>query len=234
MFRFIGILSCFCLTFLVGLGAVAGLRSIGSPQPEQRVGTTPPKAAESYDFFSPPVVSTEMPELPPGFKAKKTYCTDRRIRPIWNAIRRDKEWRKILEYTLGSPNCVDMFEVAKKDLNGDGMKEVMVRGMTGQLCGGVGNCELWVFEVRNGKYRLLLNSSDYHQRSPMGKQVRSTRTNGYRDLLLTWHLSASDTSFTDYKFNGRKYVESRCRYETPEHIPNSDRVRWRFVPCDRF
>ncbi|MGQ0541454.1 MAG: hypothetical protein ACT4O9_06340 [Blastocatellia bacterium] len=141
--------------------------------------------------------------------------------------------REILDYTTQSPDCRDVFEIKHVDLNRDGRKEILVRSTTAQFCGAVGNCDFWIFERRRSGLRMLLHGDDYWDVTKMGDQVKRTRTNGYSDILLKGHFSVSETSYSTYKFNGRKYVETKCLYETPkEH--NGDKTTWEFVTCKEF
>jgi hypothetical protein len=195
------------------------------------------KSQEHYNFFSPPQTATPdfeergYPNNPP--ESRKTFCSDPKIRPIWNAIRRDSESREILEYTTESPDCKDMFEITYVDLDRDGKKEILVRSRNAQFCGAVGNCAFWILEKSRNGLRILLHGTDYSDVTKMGSQILRTRTNGYSDILLKGHFSASDTSYSTYKFNGKKYVETKCLYETPK-VHNGDKTIWEFVTCKEF
>lgn len=186
--------------------------------------------SEAYDFFSSP----QMPAEPISeLVAKKTYCHDPKLVGIWNTIRREKEVRELLDYTTESPDCKDMFEVKYVDLNLDRRPEILVRARTIQFCGAVGNCDLWVLDTTGKQYRVLLHADDYVDRSDMGEQVRPTKTHGYSDLLLKGHFSAGNTSFSTYKFDGKKYRESRCLYETYKY-DEDNKPKWYFVKCSEF
>lgn len=213
------------------------LACISSSFDRTHISTLPDRTPtpSTYDFLNPLKTPTPESTMPPGMEAKKTFCTDPQVLPVWNLIRRQKVWREGLDYTTEDPNCVGMFEIKRVDLNRDSKSELLVRGKTSQFCGAVGNCQLWVFAKVGNGYRLLLNTTDYWERSgEVGKQVRKNRTHGYRDIRVTGHFSVSDTSFTDYKFDGRKYVESRCRYETRDFSRGYDPPRWHLVPCAKF
>jgi hypothetical protein len=230
-------LLAFSIGFMIGIGSSMLMRERKEPSGHPDI----PRAVaidehpiRGYDFVSSPS-RPKIPVTPASdLVTKKTYCRDPKILPIWNAIRRNKEWREILAYTTESPDCADMFELKHVDLNHDGKMEDLVRGRTIEMCGGVGNCQFWVFEKRGKDYQILLNASDYIDRSIMGQQIRRAQTNGYSDLLLKGHFSAAETSFTDYKFNGRKYVESGCLYEVPDYRGGDQPAKWHFISCKEF
>lgn len=235
------------MTFFVSLaiGAFSGslkLRPIS--ESSTRDTTERVTAGEYYDFFaadkkveSTPPANTS-PQIEPG-EARKTFCSDPEIRPIWRLIRRDPEVREALEYVwnpFDNPDCKAMFELKYVDLDRDGRAEILVRGGVA-LCGAVGNCDFWVIKRERKSLRLLLHAGDYIDATDMGKQVLKARTNGYADLLLKGHFSASETRYSTYKFNGRRYVESKCRY----HVPNYDDPQydnenptWHLISCREF
>lgn len=126
--------------------------------------------------------------------------------------------------------CDDLFERTDVDLNNDGSPEILLRGVP---CGGTGNCSFNVFQRTRSGYRVLLDSTDYIDRAQMGEQVLKRRTNGYSDVLLRGHFSAAETSFTYFRFNGRKYVESHCLFEVHDYTEEGA-VIWRFITCHEF
>ncbi|MEK7724596.1 MAG: hypothetical protein AAB336_09635 [Acidobacteriota bacterium] len=142
-------------------------------------------------------------------KPNKPFCYDKNFLPIWKVLLKDKdfqEWEPISEYSL---DCKDMLEIKKIDLNQDGTVEILLRGNNFNLCSPVGNCAFWIFEKRSKNYRKILYSTDYIDVSKLGQQILKTKTNGYSDILLKGHLSASDTSYRFFTFDGRKYKISK-------------------------
>ncbi len=166
---------------------------------------------------------------------QKTYCSDLRIMPIWKTLLADKASREVLEYSTDVTDCKDILEIKYVDLNGDRKNEVLVRAVSIPSCGAVGNCDFWILEKRNGRYRIILHDNDYWDITEMGKQVLRKRTNGYRDVLLKGHFSAAETSFVTYRYNGKRYVQSRCRYQVPDHSrSDANQTRWHFISCSKF
>lgn len=231
MLRYVSFLLVFCTTFAIGLICAPANHSLL----EKSIQPGPNPAAEArHDFFE--IAAPERPKptvryAPP----KKTFCSDSEILPIWNALFRDKESREVLEYSTDVQDCREILEIKYIDLNGDRRKEVLVRAVTIPSCGAVGNCDFWVLEKRTGRHRILLHGDDYWDASRMGEQVLRNRTKGYRDILLKGHFSASDTSYSTYRFNGNRYIESRCRYHIPDHENSTaDETKWHFVTCNEY
>lgn len=238
MSQFVFRLLTFLLTLGVGLffGFVKLNLNDDSALPkkqDEQVDKTP----EHYNFFSPPRSDThgveESVNTTNPLEVRRTFCTDPKLRPIWNAIRRDREIREMLDYTTESPDCRDMFEVKYVDLNRDGRKEILLRATAIQFCGAVGNCAFWIFERKGSRYRILHEGSDYVDRSKMGEQVLRTKTKGYNDILVKGHFTAAHTGFYYFKFDGRKYKDSKCLYEVP-YYDSKNNLRWKFITCTQF
>jgi hypothetical protein len=212
-----------------------GLLCVSNDQPK-RVCHRPlqiePIVETGYDF------SARVPDDASNRHApieRKTYCTDRRIMPIWNTLLGDKASREVLEYSTDVTDCKDILEIKYFDLNGDRKYEVLVRAVSIPSCGAVGNCDFWILEKRNGRFRIILHDNDYWDITEMGKQVLRERTNEYRDILLKGHFSAAETSFVTYRYNGKRYVQARCRYQVPDHSrSDANQTKWHFIPCIEF
>ena len=218
-------------TLLVGIGCVAGigyLASLFSEREPAIVQSSEPLKPATYDFFSAPKVAPEEPVYP-----KELSCYDLTILPIWNVLKNDEQFKERVGYSDDSPDCSEMLEIERVDLNRDGRKEILVRGKNFHLCSGVGNCAFWVLEEGRTRPRVLLSSSDYADVSDVGEQVLKTRSNGYSDLLVRGHFSAAETGHYTYKFDGKKYVEAKCMYEVP--MPEAvEPVAWEMITCEEF
>lgn len=216
------------LTMSVGIGfaaAVAALVSIFSPMPNHASAAL---ASEGYDFFSAPRV-----EAPPLPQKAELSCYDHYILPIWQELKKDEDFIDRLNAMGGTLNCSDMLEVKAIDLNRDGRLEFLVRGKDFQFCGATGNCKFWAFEKRGARARVILSASDYGENTPLGDQVQRSRTGGYANLLLKGHFTAAETSYTTYRFDGKRYVESRCMYEVPKHRRDGE-GSMELITCDEF
>lgn len=88
------------------------------------------------------------------------------------------------------------------DLNHDGIPEVVAQGMVG--CSPTGNCLFWILQKAHVGYRLLL----------MGEgqtfTVQKTVTNGFHDIVLSMHASATESGLTDYRYKGGVYHDVGC------------------------
>ena len=161
------------------------------------------------------------------------FCNDPAIKPIWNAIRRDEEVREALDHRASPVDCHEAFEIGYFDLNGDGKKEILARAIGIPFCGAVGNCDVFVLQKTRKGLRLLLHADDYTDASEMGEQLSQSRTNGYLDVTTKGHFSASETSYTTYKFNGGKYVEISCKYEIATY-DRDNKLALESISCKEF
>lgn len=198
-------------------------------------GERPPESPKQYDFFADAPVPSEFPyKLIPTKQIRQPLtCSDRKILPIWTVLLKDERIFETEYYPDESYDCSKIVQVHYADLNSDGTAEILVRGVIVPLCGGVGNCAFWIFQKVGKQYRILLNASDYIDRSKLGEQILRARTNGYSDILLRGHFSAAHTGFYYLKFDGRKYRDSKCLYEVPDY-GSEDYLHWKFITCDQF
>lgn len=94
--------------------------------------------------------------------------------------------------------------VEKKDLNKDGQPEYFVVINDGGICGALGNCPDWVYQKTGGEYHLLLRT--------FGRELtpEKTSTGKFRDLRSEGGDTATQGSFTIYKFKDGKYQADSC------------------------
>ncbi|HUY95393.1 MAG TPA: hypothetical protein VMU71_08845 [Terracidiphilus sp.] len=108
------------------------------------------------------------------------------------------------------------------DLNGDGKDEIIAQGNGLGPCGGTGNCIVLVLQRGPEGIRILLDSESDKTASGFEKiRILDTSTNGFRDIVLATHDSASDRTLEVFQFADGKYRMSRCYYATtqPRGIP---------------
>jgi hypothetical protein len=88
------------------------------------------------------------------------------------------------------------------DLNHDGTPEIIAQSMAD--CSPTGNCSIWVFQKQSHAYKLLLKG--------FGQTftIQKTRTNGYNDIVLASHGSASDSGLTVFRYSESTYVDTSC------------------------
>jgi hypothetical protein len=90
------------------------------------------------------------------------------------------------------------------DLNGGGIKEVIAQSNGPESCGATGNCFIWVFQPTEVGYKLLLDSGGEVLRILPGP------SNGYRDIVVGIHNSASERTLLVYKYLNGSYHTSKC------------------------
>ena len=211
------------------------------PEGELIAVRTPPAVAaptpsQHHDFFSLPKISpspSPSPQPPADEAPREISCDhDRILGPVWKILMKGASFR---ESVIGSDAsyCEDVLDVALIDVNGDAQPEIFLWAKTFAFCGAVGNCDIWIFQKRGSKYRMLLHGDDYIDRAVMGEQLLRTKTRGYYDLLLKGHFSAAHTSFSYYKFDGRRYVEERCLYEVPKYDTRNE-LDSEMITCKEF
>jgi hypothetical protein len=107
------------------------------------------------------------------------------------------------------------------DLNGDGEPEVVAQAITD--CSPTGNCSLWVFQKSQRGYRLILKG--------FGQTfaVQPSMTDGYHDIVVSMHDSATQAGLSDFRFAGRRYAKNGCYYAEWE-VLEGDKVRELKVP----
>lgn len=167
-------------------------------------------------------------------KSDKPTCKDKRILRVWKEVIKAENFREWDSTSHEIYDCSDLLEIKQFDLNNDGQKEILVRGKTSpNLCGGVGNCAFWVFAKKGNKYKKLLFSTDFADITELPKQVKKTKTNGYFDILLKGHLTAADTTYRTFKFDGKTYKERKCLVNTYIRGTNPN-PKWEFIGCKEF
>jgi hypothetical protein len=152
-------------------------------------------------------------------------------RQIVEELRRDQNWGPAL--SLKADGTADNLVAIPIDLNGDGKPELIVHGIGGEICGAQ-NCAHWVYRQTPDGYQLLLDA-DVVQHI----ELQKTKSHGYYDLMTFEHSSAFESAATLYKFDGRRYQQKGCFWQTYEYPDKSGVIReWerpRITPvkCER-
>jgi hypothetical protein len=106
------------------------------------------------------------------------------------------------------------------DLNGDGKDEIIAQGNGLGPCGGTGNCIVLVLQRGPEGMRLLVDS---REKGGGFEKIRvlDTSTNGFRDIVLATHDSASDRTLEVFRFANEKYRMAKCYIATtqPHGVP---------------
>lgn len=90
------------------------------------------------------------------------------------------------------------------DLNSDGVPEVIAEPV-GEACTPTGNCPLYVLQKTGTKYRVILEKGAANTVS-----IQKTRTNGYLDVVVGMHGSATQQGLFVYQFRQGRYWRTHC------------------------
>jgi hypothetical protein len=145
-------------------------------------------------------------------KLHKATCNNKNLLPLWNELRKDKVFRERENEFYQTGDCLELIEVDRIDLNNNGQKEFIVWGRY-TFSGATGNCVIWIYEKRDGKYKQLLQSYAYKNgNEEEWFEVKKIKSKGYNNILLKLHYSGYETVYRFYKFNGKNYAEDKCLY----------------------
>ena len=102
----------------------------------------------------------------------------------------------------------------------DKSKQIVVR-CPASSCGAGGNCEFWVLVRDSGKLKQIFEENGW------GLIVRPSSHGGFHDVAVPHHLSARETLFSVYQFNGTAYRRVDCYVATfdPDHLRNAPAIR---------
>lgn len=75
-------------------------------------------------------------------------------------------------------------------------------------CDELNNCPFWIFQHEQDGYVSLVDTV------AASYTVQPTQTNGYSDLVLSRHVSASESRLTLYQYDGKTYAEGGCYVAT--------------------
>ena len=230
----------FLLTFSLGFATGTFFRDDSTPiayrddSPRQKRVEFRPISWPRNSLRTGPI--EKYPKIEQRKKPTRPICKDRRILPVWRPILRKatiQEWKDSIA-SHGVADCSKLFEVVYFNLNQRGPNEILVRANGGfPFCGATGNCSVWVFQKRGGRYVEILEAHDLFDVIPMGNQVLRSRSNGYHDLLMHYHHSASETGKTTYRWNGKRYAIAADLVTIARYGPNKSIVE-RTITCKQY
>lgn len=105
-------------------------------------------------------------------------------------------------------------EIDLSDLNNDDVKELSVLS----FCVGSGNCSFEIYEKNLDKYKTILTAN-----MVQSFKIQKSLTNSYYDLQLITHNAGRETYNRLLKFNGKKYVERKCWFESYTYYDKNDK-----------
>jgi hypothetical protein len=96
------------------------------------------------------------------------------------------------------------------DLNGDGENEIVAQGNGLGPCGATGNCIVLVLRATTDGWKIVLDT-----RAKLGGgvekiRVLETSTNGFRDIVLATHDSATERTAFVLRYDNEQYREREC------------------------
>ena len=118
---------------------------------------------------------------------------DKTIHDSFSSAEREKEREAVLRARVGWIM-----------LAGTGSEQLVVRGTSPLFCGATGNCSFWIFARESERLRLLLRTG--------GSVfiVSANSSQGFHDIVTGWHVSAFETGFGLYRWDGLRYNQSDC------------------------
>ena len=112
------------------------------------------------------------------------------------------------------------------DLNGDGVAEVVAQGMA--VCSATGNCPFWVLRRVNHSYEPILEGE------AQTFTIQNSTSNGFHDIVLSTHGSASSGGLTRYQYKDGSYHDVDCysyEWTVLENEKVIDLKEPRITPC---
>lgn len=97
--------------------------------------------------------------------------------------------------------CKDFFNVEEFYLDNSGIPAYHISGTTLNWCGATGNCSHWIMQKIDNGFRIIFEENG------TGITHLDTKTNGYYDISISFHMSATKTPETIYIWNGSKYID---------------------------
>ncbi len=202
--------SFYIATAFLAFGVGVSIVYFSFSKDEKTLNGVPFSTKPAYSDFktkiknNPLIEAEPIPDKPIG----KTSCKNKLFLKIYESFLNSKDSDEDISNYIDTTNCEDNFRVEKViDLNNDGKKEIIIRGIEGSfLCGGTGNCDEWIFEKTGKDYRQIFYAS------ALSLTVKKEKTRNHNDIFTKYHFSAGETYETTYKFNGKKYIESNCNF----------------------
>jgi len=91
------------------------------------------------------------------------------------------------------------------DLSGKGERDFLAQIGVDWGCSPTGNCDSWVVREKGDQYSAIL-----YRTATQTFTIQPTVTNGFHDLVLGQHGSATMQELTLYRFDGSKYRSVAC------------------------
>ena len=137
----------------------------------------------------------------------------------------DRQFKWKAQYN--SANMAGDTSVATARLGPAREKDLIVTDLSG--CSPTGNCSIWVLRPVKKQYRVVLEA--------IGQifTIMSARANGFRNIKIRMHGSATMSEVKTYKFNGTRYVRTGCYNEIFKELDKEGKLQKldnpRTAPC---
>ena len=100
---------------------------------------------------------------------------------------------------------------------------LLVQSWGPELCGGVGNCHVWVL----GEHDMLILEAAASE-----LRILKSAHNGRPSILMSLHDSAAERTLVWYRFDGARYRTAACAYKTYGDLTGPyPHPRVEYVPC---
>jgi len=127
-------------------------------------------------------------------------------------------------------DATGQYRVEMIDLRGDSKETAFaVQGVGEYECSPTGNCGVQVFRPSEGRYSVVL------QGTAQSVWIWPTQTNGFYDIVLGMHGSATSTGLKLYKFDGSRYHRMACYNADFQYLGQDGEIHElenpRITPC---
>ena len=178
------IIPLLCLLTAVG-GGVAAAQALRDDWKQLDSSSLDRKVHLDHSLADAPLTNGERAQI-------YQVIDDKTIHDSFTDGQRDDERKTVMSARVGSIALAE-----------DGSQQVLVQGPA-LFCGANGNCSIWIFVRRHGHLRLALATGGG------AFMVRSTSSQGFRDVATGWHMSGDEERFGVYHWNGAKYEQIDC------------------------
>jgi hypothetical protein len=118
------------------------------------------------------------------------------------------------------------------DLDGKGNRDFLALGTGHFLCSPTGNCAAWIFHKQRDKYEVILDRGAVQAFS-----ILPSISNGFHDIVLHQHGSATSQGVRLFRFNGSAYRLAACYEADWQVLTKGGEVRKltepRMTPCGK-
>lgn len=95
------------------------------------------------------------------------------------------------------------------------------------LCGGTGNCQIWVFRRLRDRWQVM-----FEGQAPIASEFtfKQETSHGIRNFVIVAHISAASAGYVEYSFDGSFYRASQC-YTLSQSAVDRKKPERKNMPC---